>query len=160
MELLGVAVEVDGDGAGIDGGPSSEAGEAALLRLPILIVGIGDFHGSGDLGVGLADGDEAAGILEGQRCEEKRVDGAEDGGGGSDAEGQGEDGGEGEARGLAELASGVAEVGHAVPLRGMIRRKGRDGRTGAEGIGTRDQGIEKQKQIPLRGMTDRKAKAR
>jgi hypothetical protein len=56
------------------------------------------------------DDDEAAAVAVGEGLEEDAVDYAEEGGGGSDAEGQGEDGGEGEAGGLSELAKTVAEV--------------------------------------------------
>jgi hypothetical protein len=52
----------------------------------------------------LPDDDEAAAVAVGERLEEDAVDYAEESGGGSYAEGEGEDGGEGEAGGLAELA--------------------------------------------------------
>ena len=54
--------------------------------------------------------DEAAAVAVGKGLEEDAVDDAEEGGGGSDAEGQGEDCGEGEAGGLAELAETVTDV--------------------------------------------------
>src|SRR5437868_2376358 len=52
----------------------------------------------------LPDDDEAAAVAVGEGLEEDAIDDAEEGGGGSNAEGQGKDGGEGEAGGLAELA--------------------------------------------------------
>ena len=58
----------------------------------------------------LPDDDEAAAVAVGEGFEEDAVDDAEEGGGGSYAEGEGEDGGEGEAGGLAELAQAVANV--------------------------------------------------
>jgi hypothetical protein len=48
--------------------------------------------------------DETAAVAVGEGLEEDAVDYAEEGGGGSYAEGQGEDGGQGEAGGFAELA--------------------------------------------------------
>ena len=50
-------------------------------------------------------------MRERQRLQEHSVDEAVDGGGGSDAEGQGEDGGKGEARRFTQLAQSKVEVG-------------------------------------------------
>src|SRR6202012_1216547 len=58
-----------------------------------------------------AEGGEAVGVLVGIGMEKDGVDDAEDGGGGADAEGEGEDCGEGETGGFAELAEGEAGVG-------------------------------------------------
>ena len=56
------------------------------------------------------DDDEAAAVAVGEGLEEDAVDYGEERGGGSDAEGQGQDGGEGEAGGFAELAKAVTEI--------------------------------------------------
>ena len=47
------------------------------------------------------DDDESAAVAVGEGLEEDAVDYGEEGGGGSDAEGEGEDGGHGKARGFA-----------------------------------------------------------
>jgi hypothetical protein len=54
---------------------------------------------------------DAVGVAVGVRVDEDGVDDGEDGGGGADAEGEREDGGEGECGAFAEFAEGVAEVG-------------------------------------------------
>ena len=54
---------------------------------------------------------DAIGAGVGERIDEDGVDDAEDGASGSNAEGEGEDGGQREAGALAEFASGVAQVG-------------------------------------------------
>jgi len=58
----------------------------------------------------LPDDDETAAVAIGEGFEEDAVDDREEGSGGSDAEGQSENGGEGEAGGLAELAEAVTQV--------------------------------------------------
>ena len=48
-------------------------------------------------------------MREGERLEQDRIEDAEDGSGGADAEGEREDGGDGEARAVAKLADRVAD---------------------------------------------------
>ncbi len=56
------------------------------------------------------DDDEAAAVAVGEGLEEDGVYDGEESGGGSDAESESEDGGEGERGGLAELAETVAKI--------------------------------------------------
>ena len=56
------------------------------------------------------DDDEVAAVAVGEGLEEDAVDDGEEGGGGSDAKGEGDDGGYGKAGGFAELAKTVADV--------------------------------------------------
>ena len=60
--------------------------------------------------VGVAEADEGGGISDGEIFEKDGVDESEDGGVGANAEGEGEDGGGGEARSFGELTRGEAEV--------------------------------------------------
>ena len=84
--------------------------ETCLLSAPIEVVKIGGFAGALNLWAGLGDGDDAALILEWKGFEEHAIDAAEDGGRGSNAEGQGEDDRDGESRRLAQLAGGIAKI--------------------------------------------------
>ncbi len=59
----------------------------------------------------LGDGEDAIHGWDGEGAENDGVHAAEDGGIGSDADGQGKDRGDGEARGFEKLADGVAQVG-------------------------------------------------
>ena len=61
-----------------------------------------------------AEGHYAVSVAVGEGVDEDGVDDAEDGAGGSDTEGKGENGGEGEAGAFAEFAEGVFEVGWEV----------------------------------------------
>ena len=98
--------EVAGDGAGLEGGDSGEgAGVAAQIEVGVgeqEFVGIERRHDAG--------GDEAGLVTVGQGTEENAIDGAEDGGSGSDGDGGCEQGGEGEGGVAAESSKCVAEV--------------------------------------------------
>ncbi len=76
--------------------------------------------------VRVTEADEGCGIGNRKVAHEDRIDEGKDGGVGADAEGQGEDGGCGEARGLLQLPHGIANVlGHdhwLSPERGWNRR--------------------------------------
>ena len=65
-------------------------------------------------GDGVHELDDAVGVGIGERLEQDRVDHGEDGGVGSDAEGESGDGGYGERRAGDEHAEGVAEVAEKV----------------------------------------------
>ena len=78
----------------------------AGLFPPVLEFG-GRCTGSGASGRGVQEEDETVGVGKGRRFEQDRVDDGEDGGVGSDAERQCQDGGEGEARTLPEGAQRV-----------------------------------------------------
>ena len=99
--------------AGLEGG---EGGELGGVLLHALIEGIGEeapvvLGAAFDAAVvAYADAVEASGVGDGQGLEHDGVDEGEDGGGGADAEGQGEHGGEGEDRGEPHLAESVGEV--------------------------------------------------
>ena len=69
-----------------------------------------------------ADGDEARSVAVGERAEEDAIDDREDGGGGSDAEHQGEDDGRGKDRIAPQTAEGVAQVleGSFEPVAGSL----------------------------------------
>ncbi len=62
-------------------------------------------------GVVLPDNREAIGVAVGKRLQQQRVDDAEDGGVGGDADGQRGDGDEGEAGGPSQCAQSVAKIG-------------------------------------------------
>ena len=86
--------------------------EEVGLFLPIeVFVEIGD-DGPGHGGLFAAERDEAVGLREGRRREQHALDEGEDGGVGTDADREGENGDGGEAGGLGELAGGRAERGH------------------------------------------------
>ena len=83
-----------------------EDGVAALV---IDVVEPGEMKARAE-GVGFVKDDEAGGVLIRQRADKRGVDEAEDGDAGGDAEGENQNGGEGEAGILAELAEGEAKV--------------------------------------------------
>ena len=114
MHLFGSAVEHKRHGAGIDGGVGGNLAEAGLLFAPVEVVEIGGFDAALHLRIGFGDGDDAALILEGKRLEEQAVDATEDGGGGSDAEREGENHRDGESGRLAQLAGGIAKIAQQV----------------------------------------------
>ena len=103
-----IAGDADAGGSLLEDGEVFEGG--GVLSPVVEVAGIG-------AGVGeelfeetdfFPNDDDAAAVAVGEGFEENSIDYAEEGGGGSDAEGQGEDRGEGEAWGLAELAESVA----------------------------------------------------
>ena len=93
--------------------------EAVVLAAPVEKIGIGTavaISGS-DIGgwdsgrvLESIDGDELFGMRERQRPQNDAIEQTEDGGGGSDAEGEREDGGHGERWTAAKLADGVCHV--------------------------------------------------
>src|ERR1700739_269437 len=97
-------------GARIDGGVGGNLAETGLLFAPIEIVEIGGFAATLHLRAGLGDGDNAALILEWKRFEQEAVNATEDGGRGSNAEGQGENDRNGESGRFAQLAGGIAKI--------------------------------------------------
>ena len=107
------AAHAEGISAGLEGG---ERGELGSVLLHALIEGIREeapvvLSAALDAAVGAyADAIEARGVDDGQRLEHDRVNEGEDGGGGADAEGQSEHGGEGEDRGQAHLAESVGNI--------------------------------------------------
>ena len=107
VDLLGVvAGEVEAGTAEVVG---RDVLKDAGLRLPVVEVGR---RGGGAVAFRRCEQelDDAVGVRIGERLEEDGVDDGEDGGVGSDAEGQGGDGCDGEARVLEEAAQGVFEV--------------------------------------------------
>ena len=123
------AADAEGVSAGLEG---SERGELGGVLLHALIEGIRVeapvvLGAAFDAAVGTnADAIEAGRVDDGEGLEHDRVDEREDGGGGANAESQGEHGGEGEDRGQAHLAESVGNILaqglHGVSLRWGIRR--------------------------------------
>src|SRR6201995_5877721 len=86
MKLFCTAIRYKRDGSGIQRGVGRDLGEAALLRLPFLIVRIGGHEASRHLRMNFADADDAGRVMKWKGREKKSVDDAEDRGGGPDAE--------------------------------------------------------------------------
>ncbi len=87
-------------------------GEDVVLRLPIEIIGRrGGVVREPDVAGVLEDHDDAIGVVIRERAKHDGVEGGENGGIGSDSEGQGADRDGGEGGGLAEKAEAVAKVG-------------------------------------------------
>jgi hypothetical protein len=99
-----VFTEADAGGSLAEDGEVSEG--SGLSSPEVCVAGTGADVGeeSFEEADALPYDDEAAAVAVGKGLEEDAVDDAEEGGGGSDAEGEGEDGGEGEAGRLAKLA--------------------------------------------------------
>ena len=105
--------------AGVAGGGGEQAGEGLVLVAEILVHGVGEVVGvvaapaagfTVPGGIGGFEDDERGGIVDGKRAQQGLIEEREDGGVGADAEREGEDGGEREAGGAAELAECELEV--------------------------------------------------
>jgi hypothetical protein len=102
--------EADAGGALLENGEVFEGGGVLAPLVEVARIGsvVGEeFFEEADA---FPDDDETAAVAVGEGLEEDAVDYAEESGGGSDAEGEGEDCSEGEAGGFAELAKAVANV--------------------------------------------------
>jgi hypothetical protein len=112
------AVDLFGDGAGeVEAGSAEVVGgdvlEDAGLCTPVVEFG-GGSAGPLPVGLGIEELNDAVGVGIAEGLEEDRIDDGEDGGVGSDAEGESGDGGEGECRVGDEHAEGVAEVAEEI----------------------------------------------
>jgi hypothetical protein len=131
-----VAIDAEGDGFDLGG---DDSGEEVGLGGEVADVGQGERFVEFAVDLAFGQDDQPAGVG-GARdgIDEDPVDPAEDDGAGADAEGQGEDGDEGEARGLEELAKRGSKVVHGLginprrarrrPVRGRYGRRSSDGR--------------------------------
>jgi hypothetical protein len=106
FDALGFAASGDGDFLAV---PSADAFEGALV-VEVGEEGCGSLIDDGQVESrgAVIQADELLGFGEGKRLEEHSVDDAEDGSGGSDAEGEGEHGDDGEGGASPEHARGVA----------------------------------------------------
>ncbi len=110
----GPGIAVAGELEVVAGGEGIVSGDVGvgLVALAELCIGVNGIGGGGPVAVEdlRTDPEQARGIAEGKRAQHERVDDAEDGDVGADAEREDEDGDEGEAAVAAQGAEGVAKI--------------------------------------------------